>query len=71
MLLALLLAASLAGQESSSSPDVLLTVVSEGGTPLALTAVDLAKLPRQSVRASSHWVPSKSWCRVKSTRRAG
>jgi DMSO/TMAO reductase YedYZ molybdopterin-dependent catalytic subunit len=53
-LAALAVPASLLAQGKPVSPDVLLTVYGEGSPPLRLTAADLAKLPRRSVRAAEH-----------------
>jgi DMSO/TMAO reductase YedYZ molybdopterin-dependent catalytic subunit len=52
----LLFATTAFGQTSTPTPvkPVLLTINREAATPLKLTADDLAKLPRKSVRAKDH-----------------
>jgi DMSO/TMAO reductase YedYZ molybdopterin-dependent catalytic subunit len=50
----LLAPAPLLAAEAPPSGDVLLTVTGETGSPLRLTAADLAKLPRRTVHVADH-----------------
>lgn len=56
LLLGISLLAGLASAQTAPAPagDVLLTVTGEDGKALRLTAADLGKLPRQTVRAADH-----------------